>query len=80
MHIKDEKIAGYLSDDILRERNRQWYLLYKHTLEKYSAELMGKKINFWIYLGDIPEIAYWAVKLNLIDRDRIICIFYHERD
>lgn len=71
MHIEGEKVIELSDSECAHERKRKWYFLYQQMLEKYRIEFKNKKIDFWIYLSDNPERAYWAVKLGVIDNSKI---------
>lgn len=71
MHIVNEDVAFLSDTECSRERKEKWYPLYKQMLKRYEWNFEKKKIDFWIYLGDNPEKAYWAVKLKIIKSDNI---------
>lgn len=70
-HIIDEKIVFCSNTLCSQGRASQWYPLYMQMLNKYKKEFMGKQIDFWIYLSDKAEVAYWAVKLRVVDTKKI---------
>lgn len=70
-HIVDEKIVYCSNTQCSRARMSQWYPLYMQMLDRYRKEFTGKQIDFWIYLSDRAEDAYWAVKLGVADTERI---------
>lgn len=70
-HIVGERIEYCSNTQCSQARLSQWYLLYMQMMDKYRKEFVGRKIDFWIYLSDKAEVAYWAVKLGVVDNKRI---------
>ena len=71
IHIVGDEIVYYQGTEFLSYRKEAWYSLYKQMLANFQSEFTDRQIDFWIYVGDKVEIAYWAVKLQIVNARRI---------